>query len=180
MADETTTEQGQLSPLQKSWVKFEENNTTEKAESSTLEPAPSYSGAVIDTETVQINFDQVKQQAQAVKTTEATEPNPVGSTTISNPLSDVNLSGPTNGTLEHTVIVHPGPTIQRGFGDKIIDSVLIDSLMHSFLVANGDVIVSVLPVNNQWPWVTPAEFRPELVPEELMAEGLSVSLYHSD
>lgn len=40
--------------------------------------------------------------------------------------------------------------------------------------ANGDVIVTVLPVNQKWPWITPAEFRPELVPEELMAEGLSV------
>lgn len=41
-------------------------------------------------------------------------------------------------------------------------------------LANGDVIVTVLPVNQKWPWITPAEFRPELVPEELMAEGLSV------
>lgn len=40
--------------------------------------------------------------------------------------------------------------------------------------ANGDIIVTVLPVNQKWPWITPAEFRPELVPEELMAEGLSV------
>ena len=40
--------------------------------------------------------------------------------------------------------------------------------------ANGDIIVTVLPINQKWPWVTPAEFRPELVPEELMAEGLSV------
>ena len=43
-----------------------------------------------------------------------------------------------------------------------------------FFLANGDVIVTVLPVNQKWPWITPAEFRPELVPEELMAEGLSV------
>ena len=34
--------------------------------------------------------------------------------------------------------------------------------------------MTVLPVNQKWPWITPAEFRPELVPEELMAEGLSV------
>lgn len=43
------------------------------------------------------------------------------------------------------------------------------------LKANGDVIVSVLPVNQKWPWIMPAQFRPELVPEELMAEGLSVT-----
>ena len=40
--------------------------------------------------------------------------------------------------------------------------------------ANGDIIVTLLPVNTRWPWVTPAQFRPELVPEELMAQGLTV------
>lgn len=40
--------------------------------------------------------------------------------------------------------------------------------------ANGDVIVTLLPTNTRWPWVTPAVFRPELVPEELMAQGLTV------
>lgn len=41
--------------------------------------------------------------------------------------------------------------------------------------ANGDVIVTLLPTNTRWPWITPALFRPELVPEELMAQGLTVS-----
>lgn len=40
--------------------------------------------------------------------------------------------------------------------------------------ANGDVIVTLLPINTRWPWLTPAIFRPELVPEELMAQGLTV------
>ncbi|CAH2015401.1 unnamed protein product [Acanthoscelides obtectus] len=42
--------------------------------------------------------------------------------------------------------------------------------------ANGDIIVTLLPVNTQCPWITPAQFRPELVPEELMAQGLTVSI----
>lgn len=41
---------------------------------------------------------------------------------------------------------------------------------------NGDIIVTVLPVNTKWPWITAAQFRPELVPEELMAQGLTVSM----
>jgi hypothetical protein len=44
--------------------------------------------------------------------------------------------------------------------------------------ANGDIIVSLLPVNESLPWITPAIFRPELVPEELMAQGLSVMAFH--
>ena len=42
---------------------------------------------------------------------------------------------------------------------------------------NGDVVVTLLPVNERFPWVTPAKFRPELVPEELMAPALSVSQF---
>ncbi|XP_055684194.1 transmembrane protein 268 isoform X2 [Lutzomyia longipalpis] len=42
--------------------------------------------------------------------------------------------------------------------------------------ANGDIIVTLLPVNTKWPWVTPAIFRPELVPEELMAQGLTLTV----
>lgn len=41
--------------------------------------------------------------------------------------------------------------------------------------SNGDIIVTLLPVNTRFPWITPAQFRPELVPEELMAQGLTVS-----
>lgn len=41
--------------------------------------------------------------------------------------------------------------------------------------ANGDVIVTLLPINSNMPWITPPVFRPELVPEELMAQGLTVS-----
>ena len=43
------------------------------------------------------------------------------------------------------------------------------------LADNGEVIVTLLPVNEKFPWVTPARFRPELVPEELMAPVLTVS-----
>jgi len=41
---------------------------------------------------------------------------------------------------------------------------------------NGDVVVTLLPVNERFPWVTPARFRPELVPEELMAPALSLTV----
>jgi hypothetical protein len=31
-------------------------------------------------------------------------------------------------------------------------------------------------MNTRWAWLTPAEFRPELVPEELMAQGLTLTV----
>ena len=47
---------------------------------------------------------------------------------------------------------------------------------HDFrLIANGEVIVTLLPTNEKLPWIMPAKFRPELVPEELMAPVLTVS-----
>jgi hypothetical protein len=42
--------------------------------------------------------------------------------------------------------------------------------------SNGDIIVTLLPVNTRLPWITPAQFRPELVPEELMAQGLTLTV----
>jgi len=44
------------------------------------------------------------------------------------------------------------------------------------ILDNGEVIVTLLPVNERWPWVTPARFRPELVPEELMAPVLTLTV----
>jgi len=41
---------------------------------------------------------------------------------------------------------------------------------------NGDIIVTLLPVNEQLPWISPAKFRPELVPEELMAPVLTLTV----
>jgi len=41
---------------------------------------------------------------------------------------------------------------------------------------NGDVVVTLLPVNERFPWIAPAKFRPELVPEELMAPCLSLTV----
>ncbi|XP_015914937.1 transmembrane protein 268 [Parasteatoda tepidariorum] len=41
---------------------------------------------------------------------------------------------------------------------------------------NGDFIVDLLPVNKKCPWVTKAQFKPELVPEELMAQGLTLTV----
>lgn len=41
---------------------------------------------------------------------------------------------------------------------------------------NGDIIVNALPTNRRCAWITKAEFKPELVPEELMATGLTLTV----
>lgn len=42
--------------------------------------------------------------------------------------------------------------------------------------SNGDIIVNALPTNRRCAWITKAEFKPELVPEELMATGLTLTV----
>ncbi|XP_045764605.1 uncharacterized protein LOC123866891 isoform X1 [Maniola jurtina] len=68
-------------------------------------------------------------------------------------------------------------------GDKNIESMSQSAVLkniefrnvrHGF--SNGDIIVTLLPTNTKWPWITAARFRPELVPEELMAQGLTLTV----
>ena len=64
---------------------------------------------------------------------------------------------------------------------KILYMIYITSKMENMFeitfTANGEVIVTLLPVNEKLPWLMPAKFRPELVPEELMAPVLTVSIW---
>ncbi|XP_029171688.1 transmembrane protein 268 isoform X3 [Nylanderia fulva] len=119
-----------------------------------------YKGAVIATESVQINLDRsglsrsitsdipdLKVQSD-VRTSEAKSAS----------LKTIDLRDVSNGrnTSSNVVSTSIG-NIRQGF-------------------ANGDTIVTLLPVNTKWPWITPARFRPELVPEELMAQGLTLTV----
>ncbi|CAL1676078.1 unnamed protein product [Lasius platythorax] len=119
-----------------------------------------YRGAVIATESVQINLDRsglnrsitsdipdLKSPSDSVRT----EAKSASLKTID--LRDVSNGRNTSNNVVSTSIGN----IRQGF-------------------ANGDTIVTLLPVNTKWPWITPAKFRPELVPEELMAQGLTLTV----
>ncbi|XP_072754634.1 uncharacterized protein [Anoplolepis gracilipes] len=119
-----------------------------------------YRGAVIATESVQINLDRSGLSRSVtsdipdhklpsdVRTSEAKSAS----------LKTIDLRDVSNGrnTASNVVSTSIG-NIRQGF-------------------ANGDTIVTLLPVNTKWPWITPAKFRPELVPEELMAQGLTLTV----
>ncbi|XP_032530206.2 uncharacterized protein LOC116779825 isoform X1 [Danaus plexippus] len=57
---------------------------------------------------------------------------------------------------------------------SVMKNVEYINVRHGF--KNGDIIVTLLPTNTNWPWITAARFRPELVPEELMAQGLTLTV----
>lgn len=78
-----------------------------------------------------------------------------------------------NKTMQPAVIDVPTQVINNQTGGLRTIELSSGRIREGF--SNGDIIVTLLPVNTQWPWITPAKFRPELVPEELMAQGLTVS-----
>ncbi|XP_076281715.1 uncharacterized protein LOC143209655 isoform X1 [Lasioglossum baleicum] len=119
-----------------------------------------YRGAVISTESVQINLDRSGLSRSV--TSESPELNVPSDIRVSDPksasLKTIDLRDVSNGRSNASnVISTPIGNIRQGF-------------------ANGDTIVTLLPVNTRWPWITPAKFRPELVPEELMAQGLTLTV----
>ncbi|XP_076247759.1 uncharacterized protein LOC143187409 isoform X1 [Calliopsis andreniformis] len=119
-----------------------------------------YRGAVIPTESVQINLD--RSGLSRSMTSESPDLNVPSEVRTSNPksasLKTIDLRDVSNGrSATSNIISTPIGNIRQGF-------------------ANGDTIVTLLPVNTKWPWITPAKFRPELVPEELMAQGLTLTV----
>lgn len=132
-------------PPAKGWVRFEEENQKHK----------NTDAAVINTESIQVNLER---SISSLSENNTPTPDP-------KPLRNIELPTAT--------IVEP---VRQGFCKCNLNGVRV--LFTSFwsrFVANGDVIVTLLPVNTRFPWITPAQFRPELVPEELMAQGLTVS-----
>jgi len=135
------------------WVKFEEQepaaavSQTHPLESaSTTTTATDDAPAVLSTETVQVQIDTPKAPPRSVT--------------------------PMSKTSQPAVIEIP-PTTQTSSAMRTVE-LSTGRVREGF--ANGDIIVTLLPVNTQWPWITPAKFRPELVPEELMAQGLTLTV----
>lgn len=119
-----------------------------------------YRGAVIATESVQINLDRsglsrsITSDIPDLKVPSDARTSEVKSASLKTiDLRDVSNGRNTSSNVVSTSIGN----IRQGF-------------------ANGDTIVTLLPVNTKWPWITPARFRPELVPEELMAQGLTLTV----
>ncbi|XP_011882546.1 PREDICTED: uncharacterized protein LOC105570162 isoform X4 [Vollenhovia emeryi] len=121
-----------------------------------------YRGAVIATESVQINLDRSGLSRSI--TSETPEPKL--------PLSDVRAKSEAKSASLKTIDLRDVSNGRNAPSNVVSTS--IGNIRQGF--ANGDTIVTLLPVNTKWPWITPARFRPELVPEELMAQGLTLTV----
>ncbi|XP_055636465.1 uncharacterized protein LOC129775590 isoform X2 [Toxorhynchites rutilus septentrionalis] len=153
------------------WVKFDEEDGSKKpTEAPGTTPAKitqdKVSPAVLPTESVHISVD--------LRTSNTPKHNNQANTNTS------------------PAVIHSASTITKTSQPAVIDipkqSVNVVQPIQSMRTielstgrvregfANGDVIVTLLPTNTRWPWITPAVFRPELVPEELMAQGLTLTV----
>ncbi|XP_053641680.1 transmembrane protein 268 isoform X3 [Cherax quadricarinatus] len=155
----------------KSWVQFEEEDGNQQSLAK-----DGNTPAVIDAQSVQVSLENHNSPEKTLTKT---------------------MSEPANGVRKHSVTSPTTPTsITSNTGDtRVTMSQLSASQLHNVPLhdpslsppanaqpvirqgfANGDVIVTLLPQNTSMPWITPAQFRPELVPEELMAQGLTLTV----
>lgn len=137
----------------KSWVTFDDE-TEPKTNSDNVEPQTKLS--------VDPSSDNAKQKiddSPAIISTESVQVN------LERSLS----KSVTENTSNNVAVLDPKP-----LRNIELPVATVEPIRQGFL--NGDVIVTLLPVNSRFPWITPAVFRPELVPEELMAQGLTLTV----
>ncbi|XP_049538598.1 uncharacterized protein LOC125952883 isoform X4 [Anopheles darlingi] len=188
---------------QKTWVKFEEEQelgASSKSPSPSLPPPPAsakQSGssnqrvasssstatidsappAVLPTETVHVNLDtrSPKQVPPPNASQSGAGMSSAGKSTTGQP----NVTTPgLNKTSQPAVIDIPKQSVNvvQPIQSQNMRTIELSTGRVREGFANGDVIVTLLPTNTRWPWITPAVFRPELVPEELMAQGLTLTV----
>ncbi|XP_073988006.1 uncharacterized protein isoform X2 [Rhodnius prolixus] len=134
----------------KKWVQFEEEDKQNASTTEVVDNAVKHNGPKVE-----------KEYSAAVIPTESVQ------ISLDRSLNR-SVSSTTTGVEDHAVVdvdLHDGSN-----GTTAAASVIRQGF------TNGDIIVTLLPVNTSLPWITPAQFRPELVPEELMAQGLTLTV----
>ncbi|XP_049277121.1 uncharacterized protein LOC125760740 isoform X3 [Anopheles funestus] len=187
-------------PKATGWVKFEEDGGPEpsKSPSPSLPPPPPVAAsrqqhplatgsnrqsvatssdtapaAVLPTETVHVNLDT--RTPSTPKQTQPQSSHGPGSKQTPATGSGM-LSSGVNKTSQPAVIDIPKQSVNVVQPIQSMRTIELSTGRVREGFANGDVIVTLLPTNTRWPWITPAVFRPELVPEELMAQGLTLTV----
>lgn len=143
-----------------------------------LDPPPSSSSsppkpaAVLETETTHVNLQEKKKPP----TNNNSNKNGTSKNGLDNHQSRFPVTTPPVAITSAPAVIDIPPVSTTNNGTEMSQMRTIElstgRVREGF--ANGDVIVTLLPLNGNLPWITPPVFRPELVPEELMAQGLTV------
>merc|ERR1712038_1267436 len=138
----------------KGWVKFEDEGddvSTSTASTRRMSSTEDSPGSIEVTDSHSVDVETLRK-----KSLDASRTNSMG--------------GSTSSVVSLTDVVHP----VVGSAAAVTTSPSPRHKPQQF--ENGDIIVTLLPVNEKLPWISPAKFRPELVPEELMAPVLTLTV----
>ncbi|XP_050306624.1 uncharacterized protein LOC126743535 isoform X2 [Anthonomus grandis grandis] len=144
-------------PVPKTWVKFDDE-TEVKPQTSTPDISP-------------IKLDKPPQKVLNKPKERAADDSPA---VISTESVQVNLERSLSRSMNESTTGNVAVLDPKPLRNVELPVATVEPIRQGF--ANGDIIVTLLPVNSRFPWVTPAVFRPELVPEELMAQGLTLTV----
>ncbi|KAJ6223248.1 hypothetical protein RDWZM_001793 [Blomia tropicalis] len=174
--------QTELSPInnknESKWVQFDENGDERRSESKN-ETVNNYATIELS------NSIEISHRPQAKSSSNVDGNNSSTTTVINNTKSNINgkhhhqqeitHSTPSTSMVTNNVAKMSIPsTSTMGTGSSNGNSTNVSTVTNHF--TNGDLIVNLLPLNDGCDWVTPARFKPNLVPEELMAQSLTLTV----
>ncbi|XP_063698578.1 uncharacterized protein LOC134829441 isoform X4 [Culicoides brevitarsis] len=194
----TTTETTKIVDEKKSpaakreWVKFDDDDANKnKIQTHPLEKTEDDTPAVLATESVHVTIASPKSISPKNSVAASSSTSVLATSASSNPNNNNNNNNNGLTSKQHPVTnnLNLNKTSQPAVIELPSNNVIMASTPGNQLrtielssgriregFANGDIIVTLLPVNTRLPWITPAKFRPELVPEELMAQGLTLTV----
>ncbi|XP_014232695.1 transmembrane protein 268 isoform X1 [Trichogramma pretiosum] len=175
------------------WVKFDEDSPGASSTPKKSDQSDTSIPALIKPDSVTVDITKINRSLDTSESEHKNAENHSGAAVISANSVHVNLdrSGLNRSITNEVPEVNVQPSAAGVFNPKSASLKTIDlrdanngrsNVINTPIgvirqgFANGDTIVTLLPVNTKWPWITPAKFRPELVPEELMAQGLTLTV----
>lgn len=159
-------------------IKLDNSSSNENNHLHNDGAAPKDEPAVLDTQIIHVTIQQPKSLSPELK-----QVIPIDEVDSNQqPSIPPRLTNPTQSkTSGPAVIDVPLPQLRmNGYNDinshemRTVD--LSNAKYRGEGFSNGDKIVSLPPVSSGFLWIKSARFKPELVPEELMAQGLTVSV----
>jgi hypothetical protein len=171
----------------KQWVKFDDDdkdNNKNRVQTHPLTlPEVDDTPAVLTTESVHVTIDNrnISASPKTIIPLNTNNNSNLATSTNSAAISKRPVNNSTNLNLNKTsqpaVIELPSNNVTTSsINNSNLRTIELSSGRIREGFANGDIIVTLLPTNSHLPWIIPAKFRPELVPEELMAQGLTLTV----
>ncbi|XP_027203903.2 uncharacterized protein LOC113797684 [Dermatophagoides pteronyssinus] len=166
-----------------SWVRFDEQSSNEQQQQQINQSSSlTTNDSTINSDKVDDHDDNL--QERAIKSTNSSDLiDKSQQQQPSQQFATIELSA------NHHVLQVNNNNNGGGSGDKVNDTNIVAGSSNSLKsnhhssnhnpksgFSNGDIIVTLYPLNDNCAWLTPATFKAHLVPEELMAQPLTLTV----